>query len=160
MNPRLDALAAILRLNHRLYRNALDGVDDALARRRAAGANPIVFVAAHVLDARFAALDLLNAPFAPPLRVLLAGMTGPDDMADRPTVAELRDGWDAVCVRLDARLAQLADADLDAPVSRRLPGSDGSLLGALTFLAQHESHHIGQLGLLRRQHGLAALRFD
>jgi uncharacterized damage-inducible protein DinB len=40
-----------------------------------------------------------------------------------------------------------------------LPGADGTVLGALAFLAQHESYHVGQVALLRRQLGLPAMSY-
>jgi uncharacterized damage-inducible protein DinB len=33
------------------------------------------------------------------------------------------------------------------------------MLGALTFLVQHDSYHIGQLALLRKHAGLPAMRY-
>jgi hypothetical protein len=36
---------------------------------------------------------------------------------------------------------------------------DRTLLGALAFLAQHESYHVGQLALLRKYAGLPAMRY-
>jgi uncharacterized damage-inducible protein DinB len=34
------------------------------------------------------------------------------------------------------------------------------VLGALTFLVQHDSYHLGQLSLLRKWAGLPAMRYD
>jgi uncharacterized damage-inducible protein DinB len=34
-----------------------------------------------------------------------------------------------------------------------------AVLGVLTFLAQHDSYHVGQLSLLRRQLGLPAMKY-
>lgn len=48
--------------------------------------------------------------------------------------------------------------ELDEPAPQRYPGGDPSVLGALAFLVQHDSYHLGQLALLRRAHGLPAMR--
>ena len=40
-----------------------------------------------------------------------------------------------------------------------LPGVDRTRLGALTFLVQHDSYHIGQLALLRKPAGLPAMSY-
>jgi uncharacterized damage-inducible protein DinB len=37
--------------------------------------------------------------------------------------------------------------------------SDGSVLGAVAFLAQHESYHMGQLGLLRKALGYPPMSY-
>jgi hypothetical protein len=53
----------------------------------------------------------------------------------------------------------LAPDEWDAAVDARFPGVDRTRLGALTFLTQHDSYHIGQLALLRKHAGLAAMSY-
>ena len=40
------------------------------------------------------------------------------------------------------------------------PLANGTLLGTLTFLVQHDSYHLGQLSLLRKYCGLPAMRYQ
>jgi len=41
----------------------------------------------------------------------------------------------------------------------RFPISDTTALGMITFLTQHDSYHIGQVGFLRRQLGKPAMTY-
>jgi len=43
--------------------------------------------------------------------------------------------------------------------AQRFPIDDSTSLGLITFLAQHEFYHIGQLAFLRRQLGHAAMSY-
>ena len=49
--------------------------------------------------------------------------------------------------------------ELETAVDARFPGVDRTRLGALTFLVQHDSYHIGQLALLRKPAGLPAMSY-
>jgi len=70
-----------------------------------------------------------------------------------PGWPRIRDAWDAASEAIDARLAVLNAAELDAPAPQRFPAGGPTLLGALAFLAQHDSYHVGQLALLRKAAG-------
>jgi uncharacterized damage-inducible protein DinB len=41
----------------------------------------------------------------------------------------------------------------------RFPIEGDTLLSVLAFFAQHDSYHVGQLALLRRQFGLAPMAY-
>jgi uncharacterized damage-inducible protein DinB len=57
---------------------------------------------------------------------------------------------------LDSALAQAAPEFLDGDSGLPFPAPGPSRLHALTFLAQHEAYHLGQMCLIRRIHGLPA----
>jgi uncharacterized damage-inducible protein DinB len=67
--------------------------------------------------------------------------------------------WEAISAHLAVIVERLDTPALAAPVRRTLPGGDGTLLGSLAFLVQHDSYHLGQVGLLRRQLGLPAMSY-
>jgi len=71
----------------------------------------------------------------------------------------VRGAWSAVSAELDVTVLGAGSGDLDAPVDARFPGVDRTRLGALTFLVQHDSYHIGQLALLRKPAGLSAMSY-
>ena len=160
MDPRLAPLAEIFRLNTRLLHNCLDGLTEAQARARpVADANSAAFVAAHVADSRFAIAAWLGVSLANPLSAALAGARGIDEVRELPALAEILAAWDAASRTIEARLAALTPAELDAPAPQRFPAGGPTLLGALAFLAQHDSYHVGQLALLRKAAGLPAMRY-
>lgn len=160
MHPAVTAPAAILRLNTELFVNCLDGVDDATAARRiTADTNSIAFVATHLVDGRHFLAGYLGAPLPNPMAPLLEGAARLDDVATLPTVADLIAAWESVSAHLAVTVERLDTGQLSAERTP-FPGSDRTVLGGMAFLIQHESSHVGQLALLRRQLGLRAMSYD
>jgi uncharacterized damage-inducible protein DinB len=60
---------------------------------------------------------------------------------------------------LGAVLAARSPEDLRRPDVHRFPLGDSTELGLITFLVQHDSCHIGQLGFLRRQLGKSGMAY-
>jgi uncharacterized damage-inducible protein DinB len=160
MDPRIVALSHILRLNTRLFRNCLDGVsDEQVHARPSASTNSLAFVAAHLVDSRFFVLRTLGVELANPLSPLLANVRGIDELTARIPLDTLADGWTTASHALRDRLEAITGAELDATFETRLPGPEQTVLGTLTFLAQHDSYHVGQLALLRKYVGLPAMTY-
>ena len=161
MDPRVETLANILRLNTRLFRNCLDSFSaDAYGQRPTATTNSAAFVAAHLADSRFFLLRVLGAERENPLARYLEKARSIDEITSFPTLQETLTAWTAASHALRDRLEQLTTADLDGPSRAPLPAAGQNMLGALTFLVQHDSYHIGQLALLRKHAGLPAMRYD
>jgi len=159
VHPAVTAPAAILRLNTELLLNCLEGVDDGAANRAPAeGTNSIAFLTTHLIDSRHFLTAELGAPLENPLAGLLVGAKGIADVASLPPLDELRTHWNRVAAHLAIVVERLDTPALAAP-GRRFPGSDGTALGMLSFLAQHESYHLGQVALLRRQLGFPAMHY-
>ena len=160
MHPSVAPLAAVLRLNTELLLNCLDGLNDEAARARPiAKTNSIAFLVAHLIDSRQVLAALLGSPLQNPVARSLQGARSIDDVASLPSVAELRAHWEAVSAHLAVLTERLDTAQLAAG-ARRFPGSDGTLLGGLAFLVQHDTYHLGQIGLLRRQGGFPAMTYS
>jgi len=160
MDPRVQPLAAILRLNTRLFLNCLDGLTDETARvRHASDVNSATFIAAHVTDSRFFILKTLGRTVDNPLSASLDKAKSIDDITDWPALDTIRSAWTDVSSSIDALLAEVTADDLSAAVDTRFPGVDRTRLGALTFLVQHDSYHLGQLALLRKPAGLPAMSY-
>jgi len=159
MHPAVAPLAKVLRLNTELLLNCLDGLDDATATRRlTSSTNSIAFLLAHVTDTRHYIASLIGAPTDNPLG-FLANARSLDDIAELPPISSLVEAWERISAHLAVEIERLDTPRLLATVTERFPGGDGSLLGALAFLVQHDTYHIGQLGLLRRQLGLPAMSY-
>ena len=76
-----------------------------------------------------------------------------------PPLAELRQLWLDASAQLDATLEGASSGQLGAPFDGRFPVGSPTALGAVTFLAQHESYHVGQMALLRKGLGYPAMRY-
>lgn len=153
-------LAAVFELNTDLLLNCIDGLSDEEARwRPPGGANSVAFLTAHLTDSRHFIAAQLGRPLANSLAALLADTRGVDDVREWPPLAELRDAWLRISSHLRAVLAELPEEALAGANPSRFPASDGTNLGMLTFLAQHDSYHLGQLAFLRRQLGKPAMAY-
>lgn len=151
MDRRLYPISVTASLNRRLYLNCLEGLGDAdLAFRAGERTSSLGFLACHVLDARVYAAQLIGGKVEHPVAETLRALTSPGDFRSYPSLADLRDAWSQAGDVLASRFELLPDAALDMPSGEKLPVQDGTVLGALTFLLQHESYHIGQLALLRK----------
>lgn len=159
MDPRVAPLSDILRLNTKLFRNCLDGMSDEQANVRPAAGNSAVFVAAHVADSRFFLLKVLGADLANPLAPYLAKAKCIDDVKQFPALSEIHSAWTAASHALRGRLDSISPSEWDERCGQRFPAADQTLIGALTFLVQHDSYHVGQLALLRRQAGLPGMSY-
>lgn len=160
MHPVAALLADAFRMNTRLYRNCLDGVDDEAARRRpSVGTNSLAFVALHLVDSRHFVAGMIGAPAPHPFAALLQDARGIDNLLSIPRLTDIRDAWDAVSPVVEARLAALDDQELAAPSPQRFPLDDATVAGALTFLAHHDSYHVGQMALLRKYLGFEPMRY-
>lgn len=156
----LQPIAGIFGLNTRLLHNCLAGVNDELANRRITpGTNSLAFLAAHLEDSRHYVCRQLGRELAHPLSEVLNRGKNLDEVGPLPPVAAILEAWDAVSAHLLGVFEELREEDLRRQAGFRFPGTDGSRGGMLTFLAQHDSYHIGQMALLRAQLGLGGMAY-
>jgi uncharacterized damage-inducible protein DinB len=159
MHPSVLAIAAMLRLNTELLLNCLQDLDDDRARQRGGGrTNSIAFLVAHLVESRHFIASVLGAPLTSPLSQTIARARSIDEAGEVPSLAELIPAWEAISAHLAVQVERIDTPQLNRH-AQRFPGSDGTLLGALAFLAQHDSYHLGQVALLRRQLGLPAMTY-
>jgi len=160
MEPQLAPLAAILDLNTDLLLNTLDGVKEGEGRTRLpGGGNSLVFLAAHLTDTRHFLADRIGQPLANPVALYLADARTIDDIVEWPSLDEVRDAWCAVSAHVRTALAGMSAAELARPNTDRFPLFDGTRLGMIAFLVQHDSYHVGQMAFLRRQLGMTAMTY-
>lgn len=148
-------------LNTGLFANCLADLSDDDARRRIDDrSNNVAFLAAHIVDARHYLGKVLGLETPSPVAASLGDVQRVEDATGLPGLVELRQWWNEVTEPLAARLEVVTDADLAEPSPAQFPVADESVLGAVAFLIQHESYHIGQLALLRKQLGYSAMTYD
>lgn len=154
----LESSAAIISLNTQLFRNCIDGISEEHLGARPAGVNGMSFIAAHVIDARTYLANLLGAAL-PEQFFYLEGVRTQDQAEKLPGLPDLLSSWNKVTDALTERLDRTSEEDLRKDPGSSFPIDQDGVLGAVAFLAQHESYHIGQLALLRRMHGYPAMRY-
>jgi uncharacterized damage-inducible protein DinB len=164
MDERLVPIRGIFRSNEGLFRVALAGVGGAAGEpgaheawlERSGQANHLAFLAVHLTGARYYIVKFLGGSAHDPLEHYHGKARSIDDIVEFPSPAEVLEAWDEAAPLLDSALAQAAPEFLDGDSGLPFPAPGPSRLHALTFLAQHEAYHLGQMCLIRRIHGLPA----
>ena len=94
-----------------------------------------------------------NALISPDFIALFARESVPAaDPSTYPSASEIRTVFDRVHRQLLGELPRIPDAELDSPLPKPHTVARTKFM-ALTWCAQHEMVHAGQIGLLRRQLG-------
>ncbi|MGI8785984.1 MAG: DinB family protein [Acidobacteriota bacterium] len=134
-----------------LYQKAVDGLSrKELLARCGENSNPIIWLAGHLAYSRCGIITLAGAPRELPWIKLFGRGSQVADIENYPDISEILTVWDDVTPALMRRFEELSDAELGAPAPRKFPIEDGSLGGALTFLAYHEAYHVGQMAYIRK----------
>ena len=165
MDERLVPIRGMFRSNEGLFRAALAGVGaggtgepypPVAWLERSGHANHLAFLAVHLTGARYYIVRFLGGSAQDPLEHYHEKARSIDDIAEFPSQAEVLEAWDEVAPLLDGALAEATPEFVDGDSGLPFPAPGPSRLHALTFLAQHEAYHLGQMCLIRRIHGLPA----
>ncbi len=70
---------------------------------------------------------------------------------------DIEEAWIQISNNLNNTFLQITDKMLAAKSPIHFPVKDNTILGGLAFLISHESYHIGQLGLIRKELGLKTI---
>jgi uncharacterized damage-inducible protein DinB len=147
-------------LNTRLIKNCFDGVDDKLANKRINEmTNPMAFISLHALEARYFLARMLGAKVHNPYKELTRNAKTYEDLKKIPPVNEMLDYWKEVGNVLLDTLRNVDESKLGEKVRLKFPIEDDTKFGTLTFMVQHETYHVGQLGILRRVLGLPPMKY-
>jgi hypothetical protein len=94
MSESIKQSKIIFGLNDRLFINALQGISEEQAKERIIGhVNPVNWIAAHTVWARYNALAFLGAPAANPYNHLFENFKAYDSSLNYPTLAETKEAW-------------------------------------------------------------------
>lgn len=156
MDERLIPIRNLFRSNEGLFRAALAGVGGDVWLGRSGEANHLAFLAVHLAGARYYIVKFLGGSAQDPLERYHEKARNIADIAEFPSPAEVLEAWDGVAPSFDGALAVATHDFLDGDSGLPFPAPGPTRLDALTFLAQHEAYHLGQMCLIRRIHGLAA----
>ena len=151
MDPSISVLVAQFQFGSNFYTKALNGLDrEALISRPGPNSNPPLWIAGHLLQFRARLVSLLGDAVEVPWEPLFSTGSKLGDLSTYPEGREILSRWTQVTSLLTRRLQSVSTNQLTARPERRVPSTDGSLLGAITLFAWHEAYHTGQLGYLRK----------
>jgi hypothetical protein len=129
------------------FKDIADG--DLLTRPDDKG-NSVQFIAGHVTSSRIILANMLGEEIKDPFGTVFHRGSKAKEAKEYPSVDEIRKVWADVSGKLMNRLENVTEADLQVQSPVKLPVKDPTLLGAVTFLALHESFHMGQFSYVRR----------
>jgi len=139
--------------NDRLLAMNAAGLTEELAHRRpASGVASAAWILGHLVMTRRSMLKLLGqAPAEDPVWTAHYARGGAGASAHL-SWAEMLEVFGAIGQDLKAALE--SQEDWDRPTLNPALGTEQPLEQVLAFLFRHESYHLGQLGIIRKLHGL------
>jgi hypothetical protein len=161
MQKSIYPLNLIFGLNERLFNNSMAGITDEQANERISDHNnPVVWIAAHTVYARYLMLLFLGKPAENPYNHLFENFKAYDAGLSYPSVAEIKREWQKVTALLKDALESVTEEFLagDSPI--KSPIGDFTNAGTLAFLAQHESYDVGQLAFLKKYYTTEAMSYN
>ena len=147
----LCTAAYIYKRNQESLAKAIDGLtDEQWQKRPGEASNCALWIVGHMVWARSRALQFVGYTWTKPWLNLFARGAKPAEAGQYPSAEELLDAWEDLCTSLPAALEEVPEAVLSNPVQQPSPSFDGTVGGMISFLAMHETYHVGQVVYLRR----------
>jgi hypothetical protein len=148
-------------LQTRLFNNVLDNVTDEHAQQFVKeDTNHLAWLTGHVLSSRFMLANVLGITDKEPHADLFGNGKGLQKNATYPSINELRKEWNPISAKLLTKLNSLSSEELSAKAPFQLPMSASDMKATIAFISHHEAYTIGQMGLLRRVHGLPGMKYN
>jgi hypothetical protein len=147
----LTTAAFIYQRNQDLLAKAMEGLTEEQWNARPLDAcNSALWLLGHLIWARSRALMLVGFTWTKPWLDLFARGSRPAEILQFPPVEDLQDAWLDLCATFPATLEEIPPDILARPIQQPSPSFDGTIGGMLSFLAMHESYHVGQMAYVRR----------
>lgn len=156
MENALKPINEILTLHNKLFKIATSDVSEEDANKRINGkGNPFIHLAGHVTATRFFIGGLLGLQEENPLGEVFDGKYEPK--ANRASLKEILEVFDKITPKLMNQLGKVGAGQLSSDLPKPFPVEEQTILSGVTFLAEHEGYHLGQMGYLRVQLGYKAI---
>ncbi len=118
-------------------------------RRPDGKCNHIAWIVGHVVWTRKMLLGRVGTEWSEPWLGMFARGAKCEEDAAYPSSDTLLDAWRAVSKELATALDTVSEEALAQPATNGPPSADGKVSGIVSFLAVHETYHIGQASYLR-----------
>ena len=133
---------------------ALEGItQEESMKRPEPGGNSVNWVLGHIVNSRSRMLILAGQPPLISEQTAAAYARGSSGTDAAETTAALTDLYKRSQDLITDALLKLSDEDLAKPAPFGPPPGPDTVGSLIAKLAMHESYHVGQLGMLRRQAG-------
>ena len=161
MATSISSIAKAVQLNNKLFLNTLNSIEykDAIKQINE-HTNSVLFIACHLIDARYYIINYLGGQKESPLRDILGYVSSIEDVIEYPPMEEVRRYWKTTFTLMHEKFESLTEEKLDEKSSIQFPISGDTVLDSITFLIEHESYHIGQMAFLRKYLGYGPMMYS
>ena len=151
----------IFNMNERLFLNSLAEITEQQAKQRiSTHSNPLIWIAAHTVWARYNVSMLLGNLNVNPYNNLFEGFKPFEEAMKFPSLKEVKTEWEKSSDLLKKTFSIVTEDQLKVESPIKSPIGDSTLDGTITFLAQHESYNIGQMAFLKKFLTKEAMRYN
>jgi uncharacterized damage-inducible protein DinB len=147
----LVTAAQIYKRNEALLAKAIEGLTaEQWTARPRESSNSALWIVGHMVWARSRGLQLLGVSWTAPWLNHFERGAKPVDASKYPSPEEVLAAWKELSVSFPPALEAAPAATLAAAAPQPSPSFDGTIGGMVSFLAMHETYHVGQVVYLRR----------
>ena len=163
-----NQLLAQYDLHDVLFNNVIDNISDEEANKCIVEPlNSIKWLAGHLLWAQRSLVRIGGAQVEIPWTghfLTVQGSTEEERKMPKgefPTIDQIRDKWNETSVTIRQGLVSLPEEALNTVIEGKHPVTpfDNTVAGLWAFINDHQSYHIGQIGILRRAHGKEPMQY-
>ena len=145
----------------KLYKNAIDGINDKDAQNRLnTKANHIAWIAGSVMHGRYDIARFLGVDLKPGSYELFKDNKGIQDGVTYPSLDEYRKNWEEISPILRETLLNLPEEKWSSAGPWEMPGQTWNVFDTLVACTDRESYCIGQIGLWRRLLDYPAMKYE
>jgi hypothetical protein len=153
-------------LHSRLFNNVLDGIADYQSSERLNDhVNHLQWIAGHLTNSRYHLAPMLglNTRFTYSEKYTDLSTPPPHNRAidpsiQYPTLTEIKKSWNELATAFSEKISVLSTEQLASETPITVP-TGKTLSDLLSFIASHESYHIGQMSIIRKYVGLPAMSY-
>ncbi|HEY2648620.1 MAG TPA: DinB family protein [Puia sp.] len=162
----IQSIAKQFALQSRLFNNVLEGIEDIKGSKRLSDhVNHLQWIAGHLTNSRYALAPGLGIPGSFPFKDLYTDPTQPpphnralSESIRYPPLTEIIKSWNELAPAFTEKISGLPDEQLGTAIPFPVP-TGKTFEDLLSFIASHESYHIGQMSLIRKYLGLDAMSY-
>ncbi|MBL1220257.1 DinB family protein [Chryseobacterium sp. L7] len=161
MIPSIIGLANILKLNDRLFINALENIThEHTLDRLSEYDNPVSWLTNHIVWGRYEILNLLGrSDEKNPYTELFKNFKPYDRDSVFNQIEYIKEEWNKIALLTHEALELVTEEKLAEEPKSVTPMGIPTKFGNLSFFVWHEGYHLGQLAFLKKHYTEEAMKF-
>jgi uncharacterized damage-inducible protein DinB len=153
-------------LQTKLFNNVLEGIGDNQGSERLSEyVNHLQWIAGHLANSRYRFAPMLGLQTVFPYAEKYTDPSAPpphnraiDTSIKYPALHEIKKSWNDLAAGFVEKISGLSSGQLETETPITVP-TGKTMSDLLAFLSSHESYHIGQMSIIRKNLGLSAMSY-